>query len=76
MLEHVWNERNIMAAARNPFLVKFFYAFQSEKHLYLVMEFIQGGDCASLLENVGYLEEDLARHYIAETVLALEYLHG
>ena len=76
MQEHVTNERNVMEIAKNPFLVNFFYAFQSEHYVYLVMEFIQGGDCGSLLENVGYLDEDLARHYIAETVLALEYLHS
>jgi len=77
MQEHVSNERNVMKlASNNPFLVDFYYAFQSEHHVYLVMEFIQGGDCGSLLENVGYLEEPMARHYIAEVVLALEYLHS
>jgi microtubule-associated serine/threonine kinase len=40
------------------------------------MEYIIGGDCASLLEHLGALSEDMARRYIAETVLALEYLHS
>lgn len=41
-----------------------------------VMEYIQGGDCYSLLRNLLYLEESQAKMYMAEVVLALEYLHG
>jgi len=39
------------------------------------MEYMNGGDLASLLQNLGYFDEQMTRHYIAETVLALEYLH-
>ena len=42
---------------------------------FLVMEYLIGGDCGSLLENLGYFDEEMAKVYIAETVLALEYLH-
>ncbi len=41
----------------------------------MVMEYIPGGDCFSLLKNMGTLEEEMAKQYIAEVVLALEYLH-
>jgi tRNA A-37 threonylcarbamoyl transferase component Bud32 len=75
MVENVINERNILAAAQNPFVVKLYYAFQSQSKFYLVMEYLIGGDCSSLLENLGYLDEPMARMYLAETVLALEYLH-
>ena len=40
------------------------------------MEYAPGGDLAALLQAMGVLEEQMARHYIAETVLALEYVHG
>lgn len=40
------------------------------------MEYLNGGDLASLLQNLHYFDEDLTRQYIAETVLALEYLHA
>ncbi|KAL6060878.1 Serine/threonine-protein kinase greatwall [Balamuthia mandrillaris] len=76
MVEHVMAERDIMASTRNPFVVKLYYAFQSERYLYLVMEYLIGGDLASLLQNLGYFDEDMARQYTAETVLALEYLHS
>merc|ERR1719197_782979 len=76
LVDQVIIERNIMAASQCPYVVKLFYAFQSETHLYLVMEYLIGGDCASLLENVGYFDEPMARTYIAETIMAIAYLHS
>lgn len=40
------------------------------------MEYVEGGDCATLLKCMGPLPVDLARFYFAETVLAVEYLHS
>ena len=65
-----------MAAVSSPNIVNLYYAFHSEDSLYLVMEYCIGGDCASLLEHIGYFDEEMARVYIAHAVLALEYLHG
>ncbi|KAH0850421.1 LOW QUALITY PROTEIN: hypothetical protein HID58_095578 [Brassica napus] len=56
--------------------VRFFYSFTCRENLYLVMEYLNGGDLFSLLRNLGCLDEDMARIYIAEVVLALEYLHS
>ncbi|KAK6921270.1 Protein kinase domain [Dillenia turbinata] len=56
--------------------VRFFYSFTCRENLYLVMEYLNGGDLYSLLRNLGCLDEDVARVYIAEVVLALEYLHS
>lgn len=75
-IERIVAERNILITVRNPFVVKFFYSFTSRDNLYLVMEYLNGGDLFSLLRNVGCLGEDVARIYIAELVLALEYLHS
>lgn len=69
-------ERNALAIAHNPFVVKLFYAFQSTENLYLVMEYLIGGDLASLLRNLYTFEFDMAQQYAAEIVLALEYLHS
>ena len=74
-VRHVKAERNILASINNPFLIKMYYAFQSKEYLYLVMEYASGGDCFSLLQKFGVLDEEVAKMYIAETVLALEYLH-
>jgi serine/threonine protein kinase len=55
----------------NYFLISFL-----QKHLCLVMEYVEGGDCATLVKNIGPLPPDMARFYFAETVLAVEYLHS
>ncbi|XAR61784.1 Non-specific serine/threonine protein kinase [Bertholletia excelsa] len=75
-IDRILAERNILITVRNPFVVRFFYSFTSRDNLYLVMEYLNGGDLYSLLRKVSCLEEDVARIYIAELVLALEYLHS
>ncbi|KAD5961289.1 hypothetical protein E3N88_12762 [Mikania micrantha] len=75
-VESILAERDILISVRNPFVVRFFYSFTCRENLYLVMEYLNGGDLFSLLRNLGCLEENMARVYIAELVLALEYLHS
>ncbi|XP_029119205.1 probable serine/threonine protein kinase IREH1 isoform X1 [Elaeis guineensis] len=75
-VESILAERDILISVRNPFVVRFFYSFTSRENLYLVMEYLNGGDLYSLLRNLGCLDEEVARIYIAEVVLALEYLHS
>lgn len=75
-VESILAERNILISARNPFVVRFFYSFTCRENLYLVMEYLNGGDLYSLLRNLHCMDEDMARTYIAELVLALEYLHS
>ncbi|CBI19674.3 unnamed protein product, partial [Vitis vinifera] len=75
-IERILAERNILITVRNPFVVRFFYSFTCRDNVYLVMEYLNGGDLYSLLRKLGCLEEDVARIYIAELVLALEYLHS
>lgn len=69
-------ERNALAIAHNAFVVKLFYAFQSTENLYLVMEYLIGGDLSSLLRNLYTFEFDMAQQYVAEIVVSLEYLHS
>ncbi|XP_046356906.2 microtubule-associated serine/threonine-protein kinase 3-like isoform X5 [Haliotis rufescens] len=75
-IEQVFLERDILSFTDNPFVVSMYCSFETKKHLCMVMEYVEGGDCATLLKNVGPLPLDLARMYFAETVLALEYLHS
>ena len=60
------NERLILSSLDNPFVVKLFYSFQTEQNLYLVMEYLNGGDCATLLRNVGCLDESWAKVSVPE----------
>lgn len=76
-VEQVFAERDILSFADNPFVVSMYCSFETKKHLCLVMEYVEGGDCASLLKSIGGpLPPDMARFYFAETVLAVEYLHS
>lgn len=69
-------ERNILALADNPFIVKCHWAFTSVDNVYMVMEYVPGGDCYSLLESVGCVGIPIAKKYTAELVCALQYLHS
>uniref|UniRef100_A0A8C5RQL6 non-specific serine/threonine protein kinase n=1 Tax=Laticauda laticaudata TaxID=8630 RepID=A0A8C5RQL6_LATLA len=75
-IQQVFVERDILTFAENPFVVSMFCSFETRCHLCMVMEYVEGGDCATLLKNMGPLPVDMARMYFAETVLALEYLHN
>ncbi|KAM9207937.1 LOW QUALITY PROTEIN: microtubule-associated serine/threonine-protein kinase 1, partial [Leptosomus discolor] len=75
-VEQAFVERDILTFAENPFVVSMFCSFQTRRHLCMVMEYVEGGDCATLLKHIGALPLELARLYFAETVLALEYLHN
>jgi serine/threonine-protein kinase RIM15 len=65
----------LMKQAESPFVAKLYFTFQSKDNLYLVMEYLNGGDCAALIKSLGSLPEEWTKSYIAEVVLGLEYLH-
>lgn len=60
----------------NNFIVRGMYTFQSRKYLYMVMEFMKGGDFGTLLERVGFFDALRAKFYLAHVVSALEHLHS
>lgn len=70
-------ERAIMMwQGESDFVAKLYWTFSSKEYLYLVMEYLNGGDCASLVKILGGLPEDWAKKYIAEVVLGVEHLHN
>ncbi|CAN9507867.1 unnamed protein product [Ophioblennius macclurei] len=70
-----WEERNIMAFSNSPWVVQLSCAFQDDHHLYMVMEFMPGGDLVTLTMNYD-IPEEWARFYTAEVVLALDAIHS
>ncbi|KAI4177919.1 MAG: hypothetical protein LQ343_000003 [Gyalolechia ehrenbergii] len=69
-------ERAIMMwQGESDFVAKLYWTFSSKDYLYLVMEYLNGGDCASLVKVLGGLPEDWAKKYLAEVVLGVEHLH-
>ncbi len=75
MLTQVLAEKRVMSIVNTNMIVKLYYAFQSQDYLYLVMEYMNGGDLSALLHAFQMLPEHMARFYIAEAALALNYLH-
>ncbi|MBA0769705.1 hypothetical protein Gotri_018407 [Gossypium trilobum] len=74
-VEHVKAERNLLAEVDSNCIVKLYCSFQDEDFLYLIMEYLPGGDMMTLLMRKDILTEDEARFYVAETVLAIESIH-
>ncbi|PLW21341.1 hypothetical protein PCASD_17185 [Puccinia coronata f. sp. avenae] len=74
---NVKSERKIlMNQADSDFVFKLFYTSSSRDHIYLVMEYLNGGNCAALVEALGNLPKQWTRNYVAEVVMGLDYLHS
>ncbi|XP_047955277.1 serine/threonine-protein kinase tricornered-like [Salvia hispanica] len=74
-VEHVRSERNLMVEVDSRCIVKLFYSFQDSDFLYLIMEYLPGGDIMTLLMREDTLSEDVARFYMAESILAISSIH-
>lgn len=73
---HTKAERNILEAVKHPFIVELVYAFQTGGKLYLILEYLSGGELFMHLEREGIFLEDTACFYLSEIILALEHLHS
>ncbi|KAE8708129.1 Detected protein of confused Function [Hibiscus syriacus] len=74
-VDHVKAERNLLAEVESNCIVKLYFSFQDDEFLYLVMEYLPGGDVMTLLMKKDILTDDEARLYVAETVLAIDSVH-
>jgi serine/threonine-protein kinase RIM15 len=70
-------ERAIMMwQGESEFVAKLYWTFANKEFLFLVMEYLNGGDCASLVKSLGGLPEEWSKRYLAEVVLGVEHLHS
>jgi len=74
-VKHTLSERNILKKIDHPFIVSLKYSFQTEDKLYMVLDYICGGELFYHLSEAERFTEDRARFYAAEIVSALGYLH-
>ncbi|XP_069601420.1 microtubule-associated serine/threonine-protein kinase 3-like [Ranitomeya imitator] len=75
-VEWAYLERDIQTFADCPFVVSMLCSFPTRSHLCMVMEYVGGGDCGTLLSTRGTFSVPLARMYFAEALLGVEYLHS
>lgn len=74
-IAHVRAERDILVEADHQWVVKMYYSFQDAMNLYLIMEFLPGGDMMTLLMKKDTLSEEATQFYITETALAIQSIH-
>jgi tRNA A-37 threonylcarbamoyl transferase component Bud32 len=75
-ISYMKSERDILTKVNHPFVVSLFFAFQTEKKIFLVMDFLGGGELFFHLKRRGLILEKEVRFYLAEMVLAIEFLHN
>ncbi|KUI71647.1 Serine/threonine-protein kinase cot-1 [Cytospora mali] len=69
-------ERDILAESDSPWVVKLYTTFQDTKFLYMLMEFLPGGDLLTMLIKYDLFSEDITRFYTAEIIMAIEAVHN
>lgn len=74
-VDHIKSEKAILQKILHPFIVNLYAAFQDDKSLYMLMEYVIGGELFSQLRLVGRFSNDTSRFYAAEIILAFDYLH-
>ena len=74
-ITNVRTERDVLARSNNPWIANLEFSFQDSNYLYLVLEFIQGGDLMNLLIKRSILSENEAKFYCGEIALALNSIH-
>ncbi|CAJ0918217.1 unnamed protein product [Ranitomeya imitator] len=75
-VDRAFQERDILTFADCPFVVSMLCSFPTKSHLCMVMEYVEGGNCHTLISETGRFPVPLARLYFAEAVVAVEYLHS
>ncbi|ORZ30315.1 camp-dependent protein kinase [Catenaria anguillulae PL171] len=75
-VEHTLNEKNILEQIDHPFLVSLHSSFQDSANLYMIMEYVTGGELFTYLRRSQRFSNNVAKFYAAEVVLAFEYLHS
>ncbi|KAG6816589.1 cAMP-dependent protein kinase catalytic subunit [Tephrocybe sp. NHM501043] len=75
-VEHTNNEQHMLEAVQHSFIINLWGSFQDATNLYMVMDFVPGGELFTLLRRSGRFPDPVAKFYAAEVALALNHLHG
>jgi len=75
-IDHTLTEKNILMKFDHPFIMSLHYSFQTEDKLFLVMDFVNGGEMFYHIQKARRFDNERAKFYLAEIVLGLECLHN
>mmetsp|Transcript_27661 Transcript_27661/g.81348 ORF Transcript_27661/g.81348 Transcript_27661/m.81348 type:complete len:375 (+) Transcript_27661:91-1215(+) len=75
-VEHILNEKSVLAETSHPFIVDMYATFQDERSLYMLLEYVPGGELFSHLRKAARFSNEGARFYAAQAVMAVQHLHG
>lgn len=75
-VDHILAEKEILASIHHPFIVNLFASFKDADTLYMLMEFVSGGEIFSHLRRAGRFPNEATQFYIGSIVLALQYIHS
>lgn len=75
-VEHVLSEKSILESCKHPFIVHLCCTFQDKRHLYMVLEYVIGGEFFTHLRNAGRLDSASSKFYSAQVAVIFEYLHS
>mmetsp|Transcript_7773 Transcript_7773/g.8564 ORF Transcript_7773/g.8564 Transcript_7773/m.8564 type:complete len:610 (+) Transcript_7773:194-2023(+) len=75
-IEHVQNEKSILSTIAHPGVVRLFSTYNDQDSVYMLLEYVPGGEMFMYIRQYGRLQESWVRHYVAELVLILEYMHS
>mmetsp|Transcript_210 Transcript_210/g.358 ORF Transcript_210/g.358 Transcript_210/m.358 type:complete len:358 (-) Transcript_210:894-1967(-) len=75
-VEHVINEKTILSQIKHPFIVNLFASYQNRQNLFMLMEYVPGGEMFSHLRRAGRFSDDAARFFAGSIVLAVQYMHS
>lgn len=75
-IKHTKDEQFFLSKINSPWIVNLKSSFQEGNYLYLVMEYLPGGDLMSLLMKMNTLTENQAKFYLCEMILAIESIHN
>jgi len=75
-VEHIMSEKRILAQVEHPFIINLFATYKDVKNLYMLMEYVPGGEIFSHLRRAGRFPNETTRFFAASIVLAIQYLHS
>ncbi len=74
--EHVKSEKEILSAIKHPFIIRLYWTHHSDQFLYMLLDYIPGGELFSYMRRKGTFDLKTSLFYICEIILAFEYLHS